>query len=368
MPAERTSFNGPIDHGPGRALAAVDIAIWMRPPELAERIFGSGLLALRELVPRLSAVVLTELTSEAARAALARADVLVTGWGIPPLSAADLAAAPALRAVLHAGGQASSVVPAAAWESGLAIGNAGAANAVPVAEYSLAMILLAGAAAFEAREVYRLRRSRIDREAQFPGAGNYGCVVGIVGASRIGRLVIQLLRAHDVEVIVYDPYVPHAAIRDLGARPAELYELMAQSDVISLHPPLNDETRGLIGRECFTSMKTGATIINTSRGAVIDQASLISELRSGRIRAILDVTDPEVLEPGNPLYDLPNVFLTPHIAGSKGRELRRIGLHVARELSRLSLGEPLKFPEAAPAPLPGDGPDVTQGSGRARRG
>jgi phosphoglycerate dehydrogenase-like enzyme len=124
---------------------------------------------------------------------------------------------------------------------------------------------------------------------------------------------------------------------------------MAESDVISLHPPLNRETRGLVGQECLAAMKAGATIINTSRGAVIDQAALIGELESGRIRAVLDVTDPEVLEPGNPLYELPNVFLTPHIAGSKGRELRRIGLHVARELARLLLGQPLQFPESAPA-------------------
>jgi phosphoglycerate dehydrogenase-like enzyme len=349
MPAERTSLNASIDHKPGGAAAAIEVAVWMRPPELAEHIFGNGLSVLRELVPWQSAVVLTDLASDAARAVLARTDVLITGWGIPPLTTADLAAAPSLRAVLHAGGQASSVLPAAAWDSGLLIGNAGAANAIPVAEYSAAMILLAGAAAFEAGEIYRLRRSRIDREAEFSDAGNYGCVVGIVGASRIGRLVIQLLRSRDVEVIVYDPYVAQAVIRDLGARPVDLYELMAASDVISLHPPLNDETHGLIGREYLASMKRGATIINTSRGAVIDQVALIGELKSGRIRAILDVTDPEVLEPENPLYDLPNVFLTPHIAGSKGRELRRIGLHVARELARVSLGEPLRFPEAPPS-------------------
>jgi len=348
MPAERTSLNAAIDHEPEPTAATVGTAIWMRPPGLAEHIFGSGLSVLRETVPRQSAVVLTDLASDAARAVLARTDVLITGWGIPPLSTADLASAPALRAVLHAGGQASSVLPASAWDLGLLIGNAGAANAVPVAEYSVAMILLVGAAAFQARDIYRLRRSVIDREAEFSDAGNYGCVIGIVGASRIGRLVIRMLRSRDVDVIVYDPYVAPSVIRDLGARPAGLYELMAESDVISLHPPLNSETRGLIGRECLASMKTGATIINTARGAVIDQAALIGELRSGRIRAILDVTDPEVLEPGNPLYDLPNVFLTPHIAGSKGRELRRIGLHVARELARVSLGQPLKFPEPAP--------------------
>jgi phosphoglycerate dehydrogenase-like enzyme len=350
MPAERTSLDASIDHEPRHTAAAMHTAIWMYPPDLAERIFGSRLSALREIVPGQSPVVLTDLTSDAARGVLDQTEVLITGWGIPPLSTADLAAARSLRAVLHAGGQASSVLPAAAWDSGLIIGNAGAANAVPVAEYSVAMILLAGAAAFKAREIYRLRRSRIDREAEFSCAGNYGCVVGIVGASRIGRLVIELLRSHDVEVIVYDPYVAPTEIRNLGARPVDLSELMAESDVISLHPPLNSETRGLIGGERLASMKTGATIINTSRGAVIDQAALIGELTSGRIQAILDVTDPEVIEPDNPLYDLPNVFLTPHIAGSKGRELRRIGRHISRELARLSLGEPLQFPEAAPAP------------------
>ncbi|MCR6633463.1 NAD(P)-dependent oxidoreductase [Devosia sp.] len=159
----------------------------------------------------------------------------------------------------------------------------------------------------------------------------------------------MLERLGDLEVSVrlYDPYVSKAQARLLGAELVSLDELMSTSDIVSLHPPLNETTQGMIDARHLSLMKDGATLINTSRGLVVDQDALVRELSSGRIDAILDVTHPDVLPADHPLYDLSNVFLTPHISGSMGPEIGRMGEHVASELSRIVHGQPLAFPETA---------------------
>jgi phosphoglycerate dehydrogenase-like enzyme len=319
----------------------------MSPPELAEHLFGVGLEALRIDGARLlHEVPFASLNHAEARRALRQAEVLVTGWGAPKLTDADLDSAPRLRYLLYAGGQGSGLLPKSAHDRGIQVSNAGWLNAIPVAEFTVAMILLANKRTFEARRVYLQRRERIDRELEFPTAGNREKTIGIVGASRIGRIVIERLGGHDLRVQVYDPYLTDGEARALGAQWAGLDELMRTSDIVTLHPPLNPSTEGMINAELLAALPDGATLINTSRGAIIDQDALLKELRTGRIEAILDVTTPEVLPRDSELYTLPNVFLTPHISGSMGTEIRRLGDHVATELERIVLGKPLAFPEA----------------------
>lgn len=325
----------------------VDVAMTMSPPDLAGYLFGPGLEALRIDGARLlHEAPFTTLDQPDARRALGHAEVLVTGWGAPKLTDADLDQAPRLRYLLYAGGQGSVLLPESAHDRGIQVSNAGWLNATPVAEFTVAMIVLANKRTFGARRMYSLRRSRIDRELEFPTAGNREKTVGIVGASRIGRIVIEMLRGLDVRVHVYDPYLTDVEARRLGIRRVGLDELMRTSDIVTLHPPLNPSTEGMITAELLAALPDGATLINTSRGAIVDQDALLLELRSGRIEAILDVTTPEVLPPDSELYTLPNVFLTPHISGSMGTEIRRLGDHVATELERIVLGEPLAFPEA----------------------
>jgi phosphoglycerate dehydrogenase-like enzyme len=326
--------------------STLDFLLVMDPPELAAHLFGEDLNALRiDGVNLLHPNPLSSLDSSAARDALSRADVLITGWGAPELTDEDLDAAPRLRYVLHAGGQGAAVLPASARERQLQVSNAGWVNAIPVAEFTMAMIILANKGTFQARRLYEQRRDFIDREREFPTAGNVGKTIGIVGASRIGRIVIERLSDIDVNVVVFDPYLPADQAVRLGVQLVELNELMALSDVVTLHPPLNPATTGMIGAEQLALMRDGATLINTSRGLIVDQDALLAELRTGRIEAILDVTYPEVLPADNELYTMPNVFLTPHIAGSMGSEIRRMGDHVASELERITLGQPLAFPE-----------------------
>jgi phosphoglycerate dehydrogenase-like enzyme len=266
-------------------------------------------------------------------------EVLITGWGAPPIDDP----APALRAVIHAAGSARRLITPAAWARGIVVSTAAAANAPPVAEYTLAMILLANKAAPAAERLYRERRAHVDALAELPGVGNLGKTVGIVGASRVGRRVIELLEPFDLDVLVYDPYLGE----DLGPEPRELDALLAESDVVSLHAPSLPSTRHMLDARRLALLRDGAVLINTARGALIDHDALIAELRTGRISAVLDVTEPEPLPPDSPLYALPNVTLTPHIAGALGTEVRRLGDAAIDELARYAAGEPFAHPLTA---------------------
>lgn len=318
----------------------------MSPPELADRLFGPGFETLRSAgATPLHRSPYASLDTPEARDALAQAEVLITGWGAAPLTDRHLDAAPRLRYVLHAGGQAAPLLPESASDRGIQASNAGWINAIPVAEFTVAMIVLANKQAFRARRLYWRRRNHIDRELEFPNAGNVAKTVGVVGASRIGRIVIERLGGLDVSVQLYDPFITPAEATRLGVRLVSLDELMATSDIVTLHPPLNAATAGMITARHLALLRDGTTLINTSRGAVVDQDALVLELRDCRIEAILDVTHPEVLPDDSELHTLPNVFLTPHISGSMGTEIRRMGEHVASELNRIVLGQPLAFPE-----------------------
>jgi phosphoglycerate dehydrogenase-like enzyme len=171
--------------------------------------------------------------------------------------------------------------------------------------------------------------------------GNYRRTIGIIGASRIGRRVIDLLQNLECSVLLCDPFV--TAGDGLKVELVDLDMLMARSDVVSLHAPSLPSTRGMIGSRQLKLMRDGSTFINTSRGALVDEVALIAELKTGRISAVIDVTDPEIAPDGSPLYDLPNVLLTPHIAGAIGTERSRLGRLVADEVERFVSGEPLQF-------------------------
>lgn len=318
----------------------------MNPPELSEHLFGCG-----DGAPRIAGTAalnerpFSTFTSSAARAALAEAEVLITAWGAPALTEDDLAAAPHLRYVIHAGGQASTLLPHTAAAERILLSNAGWVNAIPVAEFTVAMIVLANKDAFRSNRIYLDKRAWVDREQTFPQAGNAGKTIGVVGASRIGRIVIERLGTMDLNILVHDPYLASADAARLGVRITSLDELMASSDVVTLHPPLTPSTAGMIGRDQLKLLRDGATLINTARGPIVDQDALIEELSAGRIEAILDVTTPDPLPAESPLYELPNVFLTPHISGSMGTEIRRLGQHVLGELERIAAGAPLSSPE-----------------------
>ncbi|KOV83591.1 MULTISPECIES: hydroxyacid dehydrogenase [unclassified Streptomyces] len=305
------------------------------PPELLAR-----LRACVEIDP---ALVAHDFTGARVREVLARTEILITGWGCPRLDAAVLDAAPKLRAVLHAAGSVKGFTTPEVWQRGIAVSSAAAANAVPVAEYTLAVILLTGKDVFALRDRLRDRRAFPYGDV-LPGIGNHGRRVGIVGASRIGRRLLELLRPYDLAVTLADPYVDAAEAARLGVPLLPLDELLRTSDIVTLHAPQTAETRHLIGARELALMPTGSVLVNTARGALVDHEALIAELRAGRLSAVLDVTDPEPLPADSPLYDLPNAFVTPHLAGSQGNEVARLGRVVVEEAERLSAGEGLRYP------------------------
>ncbi|MDX3608534.1 hydroxyacid dehydrogenase [Streptomyces globisporus] len=331
----------------GGTHATAPTALLAMGPGIAEQLFGARqrarLTALVDTDPALVAHRLTDPTPEVARV-LAGAELLITCWGAPPLTADVLAAAPRLRAVVHAAGSVKHHITPACWERGIQVTSAAGANAVPVAEYTLAAILLAGKNVLPAAHRYRELRAPHDWRAELTGHGNYRHAVGIVGASRIGRRVIELLRPFDLDVLLFDPYVDGEAAARLGAEKAGLAELCARSRIVSVHAPELPATRHLIGAAQLAAMADGATLINTSRGSLIDGDALLPELVSGRLNAVLDVTEPEVPPAGSPLYDLPNVLLTPHVAGSLGEEIHRLADFALDEVARYASGLPFADP------------------------
>ncbi|MFF7896131.1 hydroxyacid dehydrogenase [Streptomyces sp. NPDC007907] len=311
------------------ALAAENVPL-VFPPEVLAR--------LRESVDIDPDLVVQDFADPRARDALTRAEVLVTGWGCPRIDETVLDAAPRLRAVLHSAGSVKSFATHALWERGIAVSSAAFANALPVAEYTLAMILLAGKGVLAARD--RLRTTRTSAGwGVIPGIGNHGRRVGVIGASRIGRRVLELLRPFDLRPVLTDPYVDERGAAALGVPLLPLDELLRTSAIVTVHAPETPETHHMIGRRELALMPDGAVLINTARGALVDHDALVAELRTGRLTAVLDVTDPEPLPVDSPLYDLPGAFVTPHLAGSQGNELARLGLAVAQEAERLGSGE-----------------------------
>ncbi|MEU3353638.1 hydroxyacid dehydrogenase [Streptomyces sp. NPDC037389] len=272
-----------------------------------------------------------------------QADVLITGWGSPPLTESFLARAPRVRVVLHAAGSVKWLVTDAVWERGIVVSSAADVNAGPVADYALATITFAVKKAVIAASTYATSTA-------WPGfaerEGGDGRTVGVVGASRIGRLVLERLATADTgcRVLLYDPYVSAAEAARLGVEAVGLEELCGSSSVITLHAPEIPETRHMLDARRLALIPDGGTVVNTARGSLIDTEALVRECASGRLNAFLDVTEPEPLPPGHPLFSLPNVLVTPHIAGAQGSEVRRLGKWVVEETERWVRGLPLSGP------------------------
>jgi phosphoglycerate dehydrogenase-like enzyme len=322
----------PSDHyRPSAALAMA--------PAAATAVFDpAALAALSQVCELARGPVLDDFTTERARAVLREVEVLVTGWGCPPLDAAALAAAPRLRAVVHTAGSVRGHVTQECWDRGIEVSSAAAANSLPVAEYTVAMIMLSGKRVLERARDFRATRHPGDWLSTPRDVGNFGRTVGILSASLIGRRVIELLRPYDLRVLLHDPYVTEGEAAALGVQAVGIGELFARSDVVSVHTPLLPATRGLVSRELIDAMRPDAVLINTARGAVVDQDALAEAGADGRIRAVLDVTDPEVLPPGHPLWNCDNVLITPHLAGSQGNEWGRLAEDAVTEVGRWAAG------------------------------
>ena len=258
------------------------------------------------------------------------ADIAITSWNCPKLTASVLDSAPNLRLVLHAAGSVKGIVSDDMWERGIRISNAAAALGKGVAETALGFTISS------LKNFWNL--SNVTRFGGWNGHNDtvreiYDVIIGVIGAGYAGKHFIKLLQHFDVDVLLYDPTLDEQQCQAMGAKKTELDSLMMNSDVISIHAPSIPKTRHLINAVNLSLMKDRAVLINTARGTIIDEAALISELKLGRISACIDVTDPEPPSEFNELRDLPNVILTPHIAGSVSNGKKRIGDLIIEELT-----------------------------------
>jgi phosphoglycerate dehydrogenase-like enzyme len=316
-------------------------AMLLLPPSSRDRIYSP------EAISRIKQLVLlgdcADLVGNLAvlRPALAETDIILSGWGMMTLDREFLDAAPRLKAVFHGAGSVRGFLTEEFWKRDILLTSAYAANAVAVAEYTVAAIVFGMKQAVPASQ----RPCRERRFAVPPNVrGMYQAKIGIIGAGMVGSGVGERLKAYDVETFCYDPFLPAPRARELGITPMSIERIFETCDCVTLHAPNIPSTEGMITGKHFRSMKEGAVFINTARGAVVREPEMIEVLQTGRIFAFIDVTAPEPPAPDSPLYALPNVFLTPHMAGSCGLEARRQGEYVLEELRRFLQGEPARYP------------------------
>jgi phosphoglycerate dehydrogenase-like enzyme len=272
---------------------------------------------------------------------LMEADVIMSGWGMAQMTEEFLRSAPRLRAVFYASGSIRGFVTDASWQRGIVVSSARAANAVPVAEYALSQILFGLKRCWYYWRLYRNAKKQ-PRLSWMRGA--YGGVVGIVSLGMTGRAVCEHLKRFDVRVIAYDPFAGAEEAAGLGVELCGLDEVFRRADVVSLHTPDLPETRGMITGRHFRQMRKFATFINTARGAIVREREMMEVLAErADLTAVLDVTGPEAQAPDSPLWEMENIIMTPHIAGSQGRECRRMGRYMVEELGRYVRGEPLQW-------------------------
>jgi D-3-phosphoglycerate dehydrogenase len=219
----------------------------------------------------------------------------------------------------------------AATRRGIAVVNAPSGNTIAAAEMTMAMILatMRHIAAADAS----LRAGKWDR-ASFQGSELLGRRLGLIGAGRIGREVATRCQSFGMDVIIYDPYLSEDRAEEIGCRLTDLDEVVHTADVISLHVPITDETRGIINRESISMMKAGTYLINASRGGVVVESDLADALESGHLGgAALDVYEEEPLSEGSPLRNAPRLTLTPHLGASTAEAQVHVAVEVAANVA-----------------------------------
>lgn len=274
---------------------------------------------------------------------ISEADIIFAGMGSVEMNKAFLDRAPNLKAVFYA---ASSVkymfTDDEVWKRKIVISTARTVNAIPVAQFSMAQILLSLKNSwYLSRKVRKEKTFTHGNDYPIPGVFNTN--VGIISLSAIGKQVVTYLQEHNLNILVYDPFISEKEAKNLGVQLISLEDLFKKSDVVSLHSPLLPETTEMITGDHLRSMKQYASFINTARGEIVKEDEMIEVLQEREdLTALLDVTSHEPPLPNSPLYSLENVMLTPHISGSTGKERQRQGEEMFEEFKRYVKNEPLK--------------------------
>ena len=308
------------------------------------RIYGPDSRRDIEAQVKIVAPLQTAESIAADPSALADVTLIFSGWDMARVDEAFLDAAPNLEAIFYAAGTVHYFVTDALWERGVRLTSGYGANAEFVAPFTLAQIILSLKRVWHFANKLRSEES-YDPDNKETLAGLYSGVVGLISLGQVGRRVARLLQETlPVRVLAYDPFLTPETAAALNVEPVGLDELFRSCDVVSLHTPWLPQTVGMITGAHLASMKANATFINTARGAVVHEPEMIAVLQQRPdLFALLDVTYPEPPAAGSPLYSLPNVLLTPHIAGAHNTECLRMGRMMVAELTRYLAGERLEY-------------------------
>lgn len=281
--------------------------------------------------------VVTSASFASQASALADVQAVFSTWGMPELGPQQIAALRSLKALFYAAGSVRGFARPFL-ERGIRVSSAWDANAVPVAEFAFSQIVLSCKGFFRNSRQLAADRGAHGKRA-FSGPGCYGETVALLGAGRVARRLIGMLSRLDLHVIVYDPYLDAAEAAGLGVEKVPLEDAFRRGYVVSNHVPNLPETVGLLNARLFRLMRADATFLNTGRGATVVEDDLIAVARERPdLSALLDVTWPEPPAPQSPLYSLANVWLSSHIAGSKGDEVRRMADAMIEEYVRWAAG------------------------------
>ena len=292
---------------------------------VAEKISSSAVDLLRE--PRWTVVTSDQLDGKLA-AQLESADALIVRSAVQ-VNAELLEHARKLRVIGRAGVGVDNIDLDAATRKGIAVMNTPGANAIAVAEHTLALMLAMARHIGRANEL--MHAGKWEKKS-LQGTELRGKTVGIVGLGRVGMEVARRARAFGMEVVAHDPFVSTAVAKEQGIRMAKLEEVYAAADYLSLHVGLTPQTAGMINAESLKKMKPGVRLVNCARGELIDEAALAQGLKQGRVAgAALDVFAEEPPK-NSPLTAIENVILTPHIAGSTFEAQEAVGYQIAQQV------------------------------------
>ena len=258
------------------------------------------------------------------------ADVIVTSWGNEHIDERYLALCPDLKLLVHAAGSVKPVVSDPLFEKGVRVTSCAGVLSMGVSETALGFTIAASKNFFALND-------NIHHGGWAEGKENirelYDLTVGVVGGGWAGRHYIELLKAFQVEILLYEPFISEEGALAMGAKKATLEELLKNSDIVSIHAPQIPETYHMFNKETLSLMKKDAVLINTARGTIIDESALYDHMKAGNLKyACLDVTDPEPPAVDNPLRTLKNCIMTPHLAGLANNGLKKIGQHVCEEV------------------------------------
>lgn len=281
---------------------------------------------------------------EEKRDVLKDAEYIFSTWGMPAITEDQIDEYfPSLKAVFYSAGTVQYFARPFL-NKGIKVFSAWAANAVPVAEFTVAEIILSGKGVFRTSQVFKKEGRDAASKLSHSHNGNYGGKIGIIGAGMIGSLVAEMLKAYHFEVLCFDPFLPAEKAEKLGVEMASLEEIFSSCQVISNHLANNPQTVGMLNYNLFSKMGSYTTFINTGRGAQVVEADLIRALKEDTTRtALLDVTAPEPPVEGSEFYTLENVILTPHSAGSQANELWRMSKFMLDEYYALRDGKDTKY-------------------------